>query len=347
MGMRYIGSKARVVEAILDIVGDPVPGSTFIDGFCGTGAVAEQAARRGWPIRINDTLLSATTMAAARITAPAVVPFSALGGYEAALALLNDVEPVNGFLWREYSPASRQFSPHERRYFTEENAAAIDAMRRQIAAWSESGALRPAEERLLIADLLLAVSAVANIAGTYGCFLRAFADTALQPVFVRPRALFSRDVAVEVHNVDVTVVPTNEADVAYFDPPYTKRQYAAYYHILETVTLGDEPEVAGVTGLRPWQDKASDYCYKSRALKALVRLLRTTPARRVILSYSSEGHVAQADLERELAELGDVSVHPIGIIGRYRPNRAASIAADSVHEFVFELRKDAELEAVA
>ena len=37
---------------------------------------------------------------------------------------------------------------------------------------------------------------------------------------------------------DVLDVQYEDGDVAYFDPPYTKRQYAAYYHILETIAAG-------------------------------------------------------------------------------------------------------------
>ena len=44
---------------------------------------------------------------------------------------------------------------------------------------------------------------------------------------------------------------TTAADTVYLDPPYTKRQYAAYYHILETISLGDEPIVEGICGIRP------------------------------------------------------------------------------------------------
>lgn len=58
---------------------------------------------------------------------------------------------------------------------------------------------------------------------------------------------------------DVFDVPNAAHDLVYLDPPYTKRQYASYYHILETVALGDEPEVKGVAGLRPWKNLASDF----------------------------------------------------------------------------------------
>ncbi|MCZ5120468.1 DNA adenine methylase [Escherichia coli] len=33
-----------------------------------------------------------------------------------------------------------------------------------------------------------------------------------------------------------------QCDLCYIDPPYMKRQYAANYHILETLARGDEPE---------------------------------------------------------------------------------------------------------
>ena len=32
-------------------------------------------------------------------------------------------------------------------------------------------------------------------------------------------------------------------DTVYLDPPYTKRQYASYYHIPETIAYHDEPKV--------------------------------------------------------------------------------------------------------
>lgn len=345
--MRYIGSKARLVNAIIDLVGDPRPGSTFVDGFCGTGVVAEYAARRGWPISLNDNLISATTIAAARMTTASSVPFHALGGYTRAVAALNAAPPVEGFMWREYSPASGRLSDVTRKYFTEKNAALLDGMRRQLHTWKAEGAISVAEERLLVGDLLATVNRVANTAGTYGCFLRDFTPTAIQRATVMVRKLFEYSVPVTVHNLDVRDLVTTEADVVYLDPPYTKRQYAAYYHVLETVAIGDEPQVGGVTGLRPWQAKASEYCYKSRALNALVQLLDGVAAHRILLSYSSEGHVALGDLTSRLESLGDVTVKQLGEFGRYRPNQKASSAGSSVNEYVIEFVKAESLELVA
>jgi hypothetical protein len=46
MSVRYIGSKARLIDAIIPMVGKPGRRSgAFVDAFCGTGVVAEAAAR--------------------------------------------------------------------------------------------------------------------------------------------------------------------------------------------------------------------------------------------------------------------------------------------------------------
>ena len=92
-----------------------------------------------------------------------------------------------------------------------------------------------------------------------------------------------------------------------------------------------------MTGLRPWQDRASIFCYKQKALDALTRLVLGMNARRILLSYSSEGHVPQDHLVNALSEAGSVTVHEIQTIGRYRPNARASAAGNTVDEYVIEI----------
>lgn len=339
MGVRWIGSKARVVGEIMRIVGPTSVGGAFVDAFAGTGVVAQAAAAHGWRVRVNDHLLCATIATAARLTATSEVPFAALGGYEEALKRLQATPSRQGFIWEEYSPASAAHGPYTRMYLTEGNAAKIDGIRAQIAEWDEAGITSPAETRLLIADLLAAVNSVANIAGTYGCFLSHWSPAAKKALTLRPRELAPESCGLEVFNVDVNDVPVAPEDTAYLDPPYTKRQYAAYYHLQETVAHGDRPSVAGKTGLRPWQSKASVYCYKSKALEALTDVVTNLDAHRILLSYSSEGHVVLADLQGHLSALGTVTVHQLGAIGRYRPNKPAVDGGSDVNEYVVELMK--------
>lgn len=333
MTFRYIGSKSRLIGQIKEHIGRPT-GGFFVDAFCGTGVVAEAAAELGWPVHLNDHLASATISAAARLMSRQEARFKRLGGYAHALHALNAEQPIQGFIWREYSPASRDICGIERRYFTEHNASRIDAMRARIRDWRESGFINSVEERLLIADLFSALNRVANIAGTFGCFLAKWMPQAGEPIVLRPRQLKAKTTVVKATVGDVFNVDVTPRDVVYLDPPYTKRQYASYYHILETVALGDEPVVEGVAGLRPWKDRASDFCYKVRALKALTRLINRLPSERILLSYSSEGHIKVAELERELAKMGKADMYPLGNIGRYRPNRVASNAGSEVKEYL-------------
>lgn len=340
MSFRYIGSKTRIVDQIKTRIG-PSTGGFFVDAFCGTGVVAEAAAGLGWPVRINDNLSSAVISAGARLVSSKEAKFKKLGGYAKVIDQLNQAPAIKGFICRSYSPASRENCGIERRYFTESNAGRIDAIRALIREWVESGSINEVEERLLIADLFSALNRVANIAGTFGCFLSKWTPQANEIIAMRPRELKAVSTKVEASVGDVFDVRAEAKDIVYLDPPYTKRQYASYYHILETVALGDEPVVEGVAGLRPWRDRASDFCYKTRALTTLTRLIGGIEAKRVLLSYSSEGHIAINDLKSSLSKLGESTMIPLGSIGRYRPNKAASDGASEVKEYLVVVKRDA------
>ena len=343
--MRYIGSKARISKEIIALAGQPDGNGRFVDAFCGMGSVGNAAADFGWSVHLNDQLLSAVTISGARLISKGDVDFRQLGNYEKAIELLRAAPQVEGFVWREYSPASgsKSLAQVERRYFTEGNALRIDGIRQLIASWSREKIISKREEILLISDLLLAVNRVANISGTYGSFLREWHKPALNEISIDTRSLRDDSVMLTTSCVDVTKLEMFGEDLAYFDPPYTKRQYAAYYHILETVCSGDEPQVAGKTGLRPWEHLASPFCYKSKALNALISLITNCPARRMLLSYSNEGHVDLQELRASLGISYKVQIHDLGEIGRYRPNRQASVNSGSVSEYLIEIIKNKEL----
>lgn len=341
MGFRYIGSKVRIAEDIIEYLGCPgAMSGHFVDAFAGTGAVASAAADKGWNVRINDMLLSATTIATSRLMTSREARFAKLGGYAKACEMLNNAPSTNGYYWQVYSPASYKFCNIERRYFTGENAKRIDGVRNQIAAWYESKKINDKEKTLLYATVINAMNSVANIAGTYGCFISHWTSQAKGALEFSPLSLRSRKVEYSTSNLDVMNVETSQNDIVYLDPPYTKRQYASYYHILETLVQEDAPAVSGIAGLRPWKDKASVFCYKTKALEALVSLVASLKAKRVLLSYSDEGHVKLNELSDRLSSLGIVQIVDLGEIGRYRPNRTAGAGRANVNEFLIDFRRD-------
>lgn len=337
MSFRYIGSKARFTEEIMKYVGKPAGDSgRFVDVFCGTGAVAAEAHKLGWDVWVNDNLISAVTMASARMMSFKQAKFLNVGGYSSVIDILNNVPGINGVIWKEYSPASINFCGVERKYVTEQNAQKIDGIRKVISELYLSGKINALECEVLIADLISAVNRVANIAGTYGCFLSKWQKQALSELTLKERDLSKSEGIVETTNLDAFELKVKENDVVYLDPPYTKRQYASYYHILETITINDEPVVEGVSGLRPWKHKASVFCYKRKALKALVELIIKFNSKKVILSYSSEGHVDLNNLVSELKITGNVKLIPLISVGRYRPNKVASSNGNTVTEYLVE-----------
>ncbi|EKN4560746.1 DNA adenine methylase, partial [Salmonella enterica] len=322
MSFRYIGSKARLVDQLGKFFGKPCSKDAyFIDAFCGTGSVAEAAAELGWNIRINDILYSAVITSEARLMSSHQVPFKNLGGYEKTIEKLNAVALEPGFIWRAYSPASLEFYGIERKYFSENNAIKIDSIRRQIKEWKNSAMISNTEERFLIADLLKAANKIANIAGTFGCFLSKWTPQSQGTLKLERRELKDYNINIDISIGDAFSVKNRIYDLVYLDPPYTKRQYASYYHILETISFGDEPKVEGVAGLRPWKDKASAFCYKRKALITLTNLVSVIQAKKILVSYSNDGHIKIDEMTEAFNKLGMVKVISLGKINRYEPNK--------------------------
>lgn len=336
MGYRYIGSKARIADEILNYIGKPQGNGYFIDAFSGTGVIAEKAADIGWNVKINDMMKSAVIMSETRLLSREDVSFEKFGGYENCITHLNNLECVKGFIWKEYSPASKEEIGIERKYYSEKNAKKIDAIIREIKLLLSNRDITEKEYYLLMMNLISASNDVANIAGTYGCFLSKWSSQATNDIVLTPSVLREKKVNYISSNVDVFELSSNVDDVVYLDPPYTKRQYASYYHLLETIVFGDEPLVNGVSGLRPWKEKASVFCYKTKALKALSKLILSQKAYRVVISYSNQGHIILENLLDELKPYGKVELVEISTIGRYTPNRVAVSNSTEVKEYLID-----------
>lgn len=311
-GIEFLGHKASQVPSILSVIRASIgPRGRVADVFCGTAAVSATLRSAGYQIHANDTLALCTTWAEARLQTPRTPAFAGLAlaraaDYTAVIEVLNGLPPVKGFVWRTYSPASSEMALNPRMYLTEENAAKVDAVRRQIRQWEP--ALTKGEHALLLACLVDAVSRVSNIAGTYGCYLKEWKPRALQPLHLLPlRPGAGRRAGHKVTRGDAAVAAAeSSAELTYADPPYTKRQYAAYYHVLETIVLDDEPAVTGSTGLRAWQPQASDWCYRSRAAAALDRFVAKAASPFVLLSYNDDGQIPHETVLDVLSSYGAV-----------------------------------------
>jgi adenine-specific DNA-methyltransferase len=281
--------------------------------------VARHLKRQNWRVTAGDIMAYSYAFQHAYLATNEAPPFTALldAGvldpelnfpvpFYKVIAHLNNLRGIEGFYYENYSPDG----PEGRRFFTSANALRIDAIRKEIRWWDEMGWLTEQERYLLVTALIEAVSRVANVAGTYAAYLKRWDPRAHKPLLLSaPQIIHSA----HQHCVNLAdaqdLVPRTECDLLYIDPPYNTRQYAANYHLLETLALMDEPEVRGVSGLRPTNGKQSIYCRAGQAEEALDSLIKSSRAPNILMSYNSEGLIPEGRLIEILSQRGTVEVY--------------------------------------
>jgi adenine-specific DNA-methyltransferase len=324
---RYIGNKTRLLPWLIDLIEAEVPpGGTVADLMCGTASVGAALRERGYRVIASDLMTFSFYHAQVRLKLKRVPQFHRLGAgtYPEVLAMLNELAPVEGYFHAEYGPSgSPAAGCKPRQYLSAENAARLDAISEQIESFELSGLLSEGAVALLRHDLVLATNRIANIAGTYGHYWSKWTRAALCPLALRPTELRSSGrtdhVVTQGRAEDVAASVT--ADLCYLDPPYTKRQYAANYHLIETVARGDRPEAVGSSGLRPWRDQYSDFCSKVRLRGAFSKVIEDVDSPKVLISYSEDGLLQRDEMLDFLAPFGHVTCHQIAF-PRFRSNQS-------------------------
>jgi len=322
VSFRYLGNKTRLADWIVGVISDVLPkGSMIADPMCGTASVALALASAGYSVTAADALSFPVVHARTRLLAKQAPALEALGGYSAALEWLRSAKPIEGYFFREFGDSGKPANGRPPRlYFTAENAAHIDGIRENVRQLASSGKLSSVEHSVLLHHLIMATNTVANINGTYGYFRRTISGPALKPLSFEPMEFTWTYGDHKVHQGPVEeLAPTFDVDAVYLDPPYTKRQYAGNYHILETLAREDEPVASGDGGLRPWQDQSSDFCYRRRAGQAFRATLKRLDVPHVFISYSEDGQVRDDELKSILRDFGKVTLHEQPH-ARYRSN---------------------------
>ena len=335
MGLyRYIGNKTKllpyITERIREMIGDS---GTVADIMAGTGSVALELRKYGYTVVASDVmtysyhhlvtnLLIGEYPKFPGLVANGVITSDSIQPYHDVLSYLNGLNVKHSFFYREFSPDGKPLNGSPaRKYFTSENASKIDAIRETINEWIEKKAITPIEESLLKHTFIMAVNAVANISGTYGYFLSDFKKNANAVLVLKPVEIYHENA--EGHKVRLgfaeNLAGLITADLCYIDPPYMKRQYAANYHILETIARGDFPEAVGKSGLRDWWDQHSNLCTKTRGLQSFEKIMNDMHCNRFLISYSEDGLFTLEQLRGCFGQFGTVEVQQIDY-NRFKSN---------------------------
>jgi adenine-specific DNA-methyltransferase len=323
--MRYLGNKESLLNFIDDVLqmhrarSTPNEPLCVCDPFTGTTSVARHLKRQDWRVVSGDLMTYSYAFQHAYIglnEAPAFAGVVEAGVLDPNIVLpvplqrviahLNNLRGVEGYCYWHYSPDG----PEGRRYFTSANALRIDAIRAAIREWWDMGWLTESERYLLVAALIEAVSRVANVAGTYAAYLKGWDGRAHKPLVLHMPGIVHSGHAHSVNLADANeLVPGQECDLLYVDPPYNSRQYSTNYHLLETLARGDEPELRGVAGLRTDNGQRSAYCKTGVAEEQLSDLINSARAKWILMSYNSEGLIPHDRVVEILAQKGNVEVY--------------------------------------
>lgn len=331
---RYIGNKSKLAPHILDRVEQLIGKTgTVADIMAGTGTVALELRKAGYSVVASDVMTYSyhhlmvnlcldSSPSFSGLVDQGVINLNEIDAYVAVLAFLNGIEPKERFFFKEYSPGGTPLNGCEpRKYFTTENAMKIDAIREKINEWIDNGYVSKVEESLLKHTLIMAVNEVANISGTYGYFLADFKKNANAQIDLKPVEFYSENPMGHVVKLGFAenLAATITADLCYIDPPYMKRQYAANYHILETIARGDFPDAVGKSGLRDWWEQHSKLCTKTRGLQSFEKILGDMHCPKFLISYSEDGLFSLEQLEECFSKFGTVELQEIDY-NRFRSN---------------------------
>lgn len=330
---RYIGNKTKltphIIDRVVQMIGEK---GTVADVMAGTGSVSYELRKKGYAVVASDVMTYSYHHLVANLTLGASPLFKGLGdlgiltsseqAYQRVLDYLNELKPKESFFFKEFSPGGIPSNGCDaRKYFTVENAAKIDAIREKINEWISEAVITSEEESLLKHTLIMAVNEVANISGTYGYFLSEFKKNAIEPIFLKPEEFYSDNCEghIVMRGYAEDLAKSITADLCYIDPPYMKRQYAANYHILETIARGDFPDAVGKSGLRDWWDQHSKLCTKTRGLQSFEKIIGEMNCPKYLISYSEDGLFSLEQLKECFQKFGKVEVQLIDY-NRFKSN---------------------------
>lgn len=347
---RYIGNKTKLLSPILEtvhhIIGDK---GIVADVMAGTGQVSKALFKNGYSVISSDIMTYTKFHLITELCIKSEPIFSQLSEvnkisdskYKDVIKYLNELKPVDGFFYKEYSPNGKPLNGSEpRKYFTTENARKIDAIRETINKWIASNQITELEEALLKHSLIMSANDVASISGTYGYFLSKFTKTALEPINLKCYDFsdnHKKNSCTILQGYAEELSKNISADLCYIDPPYMKRQYAANYHILETLAVGDSPtDLIGKSGLRNWWYEYSDFCTKTKGLQAFGKIFENMNCKNFLISYNEDGLFSIDTLKDFFSKYGTVNVDIIDY-QRFRSNQSS--LPHNINEYLITVRR--------
>ena len=225
-GIKYTGSKLKILPYILNVVTELEDVKTVLDGFAGTTRVSQALANFGYEVTVNDISIWSKVFANCFLKASKPDSF-----YQNYINELNSLEGKEGWFTKTYSSNKLKKSP-----FQKYNLMKLDAIREKIDEYD----LKEVDKDVLLTSLILALDKVDSTIGHFASYLKKWSSRSYKPIKLVLPKLSRCKQNIDIYQGDIfDCIMENNWDLAYFDPPYgsnnekmppSRVRYNSYYH---------------------------------------------------------------------------------------------------------------------
>lgn len=323
-GIKYAGSKLKLIPQILSLV-SKANAKIVLDGFSGTTRVSQALAKSGYTVVSNDIAVWSEVFGICYL-----LNRNERRHYQQLIDHLNAVPPKDGWFTEHYGgdpPLTQEHAPLQtllRKYpWQRRNTRKLDAVREEIERLS----LPVVDRAVALTSLILAMDKVDSTIGHFASYLREWSPRSFNEAFLEVPQLFKNEKEHRIIRGNVFEASGESVDLAYYDPPYgsnnekmppSRVRYSAYYHVWTSICLSDRPKLFGKVGRR---EDTSDVVAPSvfeefrrnpengrfLAVEAIERLIESTKAPWIILSYSSGGRATADELNQVISRHGRIA----------------------------------------
>ena len=344
--MNYIGSKTKLTGFIWNSITEFTKGEVgqFCDLFAGTGTIGLKFKKEGYPVIANDIqtysyfynqyLLGCDSN---NTNFRKLIESKNLNDLEGVFRYINTIQEIEGFLYSNYCPNGTENSQYRRTYFTDKNGKKCDGIRVELENLIKEGLINKHEYYYLNSCLLEAIDKVANTTSVYAAYLKTYKKSSTNTLNVLPLEVYESGHKNLIFQEDANVLVKNiKPFIYYLDPPYNNRVYSDNYHILETVSKYDNPEIKGKTGIRV-DSYRSKYSQKKNAEKSFTELINNLDSTYVFLSYYNEGIIPLEKIREIMEKRGEYRLYQTEY-KRYKADNKRKYSSDSTTEYLHCLK---------
>lgn len=273
---RYVGNKYKLMSWIKGEIDNKCRNcNSFFDVFAGTGSVASYLFEDFDEIIINDFLYSNEMI---------FKGFFMPGTYRPEL--LEKMKILYQNINANALPENYVSKNFGNKFFANDDAKKIGYIREDIENKYTSKVINEKEYSILISSLIYSLDRISNTVGHYEAYIKKKNIEGGQLKFglINPKNVFNKNIRIFRRDSN-ELVKEVKTDIAFLDPPYNSRQYSRFYHVLETLTKWDKPELFGIA-MKPKEENMSDYC-RASAPKAFNELVKNLNAKYIVVTYNN------------------------------------------------------------